>query len=231
MNNMKAIFCKQAKDTMKNKAVLIQFLMFPVISIIMNQTIKVDNLPEGYFIRMFAVMYIGMAPIIAMSSIIAEEREKNTLRVLLMSNVKPGEYLLGTGTYVWIMCMLGAICMGIVGGYGGTDLMNFLILMAVGFIISILLGASIGGFCKNQMVANSMMVPAMLILAFVPMMATFNTTIEKYGQILYSQQIQLFISHINDGKMEMKNYVITGINMVIVLITFVVAYRKNGLDE
>ena len=101
MKHIGAILWKQMKDTLKNKTILIQFLMFPIMTIIMENAIEIENMPEHFFAVLFAVMFIGMAPLTSMSAIISEEKEKNTLRVLLMSNVKPMEYLFGVGVYVW----------------------------------------------------------------------------------------------------------------------------------
>ena len=91
MNNIAAVFKKQIKDTFKNKAILIQFVMFPVLTLIMNEAIQIEEMPKNYFVTMFAAMYIGMAPLTSMAAVIAEEKEKNTLRVLMMSNVRPHE--------------------------------------------------------------------------------------------------------------------------------------------
>ena len=100
MKNIKAIFIKQIKDTLKNKIVLIQFIMFPLFTILMENAVIMQDMPEHFFVTLFAAMYIGMAPLTSMAAIISEEKEKNTLRVLLMSDVKPHEYLLGTGSYI-----------------------------------------------------------------------------------------------------------------------------------
>ena len=106
MTNILAILKKQMKDTFKNKEILIQFILFPVIAIIMENAINIEGMPERFFVTLFATMYIGMAPLTSMAAIIAEEKEKNTLRVLMLSNVKPAEYLMGTGSYIWLICML-----------------------------------------------------------------------------------------------------------------------------
>ena len=79
MNNTIAIIKKQLKDTLKNKTVLIQFIMFPMLTLIMNHTIAIDGMPENFFVNLFATMYIGMAPLTSIAAIIAEEKEKNTL--------------------------------------------------------------------------------------------------------------------------------------------------------
>ena len=89
MRNVGVIIKKQLKDTIKNKTVLIQFIMFPVMTLVMENAIHIKDMPENFFTKLFAVMYMGMAPLTAGASIISEEKEKNTLRVLMMANVKP----------------------------------------------------------------------------------------------------------------------------------------------
>ena len=98
MKNIKAVFMKQMLDTVKNKTVFIQFLMFPIMAVIMENAVKIEDMPEHFFAKLFAVMFIGMAPLSSMSAIISEEKEKNTLRTLMMSSVKPWQDLV-SGTY------------------------------------------------------------------------------------------------------------------------------------
>ena len=83
MKNIKAVFMKQILDTIKNKTVFIQFLMFPIIAVIMENAVKIEDMPEHFFAKLFAVMFIGMSPLSCMSAIISEEKEKNTLRQAL----------------------------------------------------------------------------------------------------------------------------------------------------
>jgi len=46
MKNICAIVSKQIKDTLKNKAILIQFVMLPLIGAIFESTIKLENMPD-----------------------------------------------------------------------------------------------------------------------------------------------------------------------------------------
>ena len=96
---------------------MIQFIMFPLLALVMSQTITIEGMPENFFVNLFATMYIGMAPLTSIAAVIAEEKERNTLRVLMMSNVKPYEYLLGVGSYIWFACMLGAAVICAAGGF------------------------------------------------------------------------------------------------------------------
>ena len=49
INHIGAILWKQLKDTLKNKAILIQFLMFPCMTVIMENTISIDGMQEHFF--------------------------------------------------------------------------------------------------------------------------------------------------------------------------------------
>ncbi len=230
MRNIDAVFNKQLKETLKNKAILIQFLMLPAMAIIMSNFVKIDDMPENFFVKLFSVMFVGMAPLTCMSSIISEEKEMNTLRALLMSNVRPFQYLIGTGLYVWLFCMLGAVAFAICGGYSGFELCLFMTVMAVGIIISELIGAIIGVCSKNQMTATSISVPVMMIFSFMPMIAMFNDTVKKIAYITYSQQLSLIINNIENTDVQYENAIVLGINFVVAVVVFSIMFRKKGLD-
>ena len=197
-NHIWAILWKQLKDTLKNKAILIQFLMFPCMTVIMENTISIDGMPEHFFANLFAIMYVGMAPLTAMAAIIAEEKEKNTLRVLHMCNVNAIEYLLGNAIYIVFICMMGSLVIAFAGGYKENELLAFMLIMFVGHTISMLVGAAIGVFSKNQMMATSLTVPVMMIFSFLPMLSMFNESIKKIAKFFYSEQLYLLPQSIKE---------------------------------
>ena len=229
MRNSKAVFLKQAKDIVKNKTILIQFVMFPVLVIIMENLVVMEDMPEHFFVRLFSSMYIGMAPLVSMAAILAEEKEECTLKMLLMSDVKPAEYLLGTGSCVWLACMAGACVFGVVGEYEGKAFLTFLLIMAVGMIASLLIGAAIGTWSRNQMVATSLGVPVMLVFAFLPMLSMFNETIERVAKITYSEQISILIDGLGQSGAGFENIAIILLNIAAAFGCFVLAYRRCGL--
>ena len=230
MNNIVAIFKKQLKDTLRNKTVLIQFVMFPIITLIMNNTIKMQDMPENFFVNLFATMYIGMAPLTSISSIISEEKEKNTLRVLIMSNVKPYEYILGIGSYVWFACMLGGIVICAAGGYDLQTSIAFMGIMAVGILTSLLIGAIIGIWSKTQMMATSIAVPVMMVFSFVPMLSLFNSTVEKIAKVIYSEQISRMLSQINSLQFNTVNVGVIVTNIFIAAVIFIIIFKKCKLS-
>lgn len=225
-----AIWKKQIKDTLKNKEILIQFVMFPVLAAIMTKSINIDGMPKNYFVSLFATMYIGMAPLTAMAAIISEEKERGTLRVLLMSNVKAGEYLIGTGGYVLMICTFGALFFGVIGGFRGAELAGFVLAMCVGILLSLLLGAAIGVKSKSQMAATSIAVPAMMVLSFLPMLASFNDKVAKVSKYIFSQQCNKIMEGIGVHRAGTESMVILGVNFLLVVVLFVFLYRRYGLE-
>lgn len=228
MNNSMIIIKKQLKDTLKNKTILIQFLLFPMITIIMENTIQMKGMPEHFFTNLFSVMYIGMAPLTSVAAIIAEEKEKNTLRVLLMANVKPWQYLMGVGIYVWSICMIGACVMAT--GLERQDVVVYLLVMAVGFVISILAGACVGIYAKSQMNATSIVMPVMMILSFLPMLAMFNDKIEKVAKYFFTQQLKTCLNDMSVMGHSNETYIVIIVNLLIALIIFGLTFKKKGLE-
>lgn len=112
MESVGMILQKQWKDTWKNKAVLIQFVMFPVLVVIMTKLVKIDGMPKNFFVNLFASMYVGMAPLTSLSAVIAEEKEKNTLRVRR-----------GRGIFFAVMAA-GILASGMIGAVMGVGSRN-----------------------------------------------------------------------------------------------------------
>ena len=222
------IIGKQLKDTLKNKTVLIQFVLFPVLTIIMENTVHLDGMQELFFTKLFSVMYIGMAPLTATASIISEEKEKNTLRVLIMANVRPWQYLLGIGIYVWSACMAGAVVMAT--GFRISEIPFYMLIMGLGFVFSILTGACIGVCAGNQMAATSLVMPVMIILSFLPMLAMFNGTIEKVAGFFYTQQLRMLLERMTFDGLGSGGVAAIIVNGLMAAALFYAAFKRKGLE-
>lgn len=231
MRNIAIVFKKQLKDTIKNKTILIQFIMFPLLTVIMEKAISLPDMPaEHFFSKLFMIMYIGMAPIMSVAAIISEEKEKNTLRPLIASNVKSGEYLIGVGSYVWLICMAGAAVMGLAAGFAARDMVFYMVTAAIGFIISILAGSAIGIYSENQMKATSLVLPVMLVFSFLPMLSMFNDKIAKVARFTYTQQLNSALLNMNLSSLKTADFVIIAVNAVLFLSLFCLAFGKKRLE-
>lgn len=230
MNHIGTILQKQWKDTWKNKTVLIQFLMFPVLGIVMTKIVRIDGMPEHFFVNLFSTMYVGMAPLTSMSAILSEEKEKNTLRVLLMANVTPGEYLAGVGCYVYCACLLGAaVFCALLGGVSVQQGMRFFGIMSAGIFASMTLGAAIGVGSRDQMAATSVTVPVMMVFAFLPMLSMFHDGIARVAKLTYSEQIRILVSGFSQAGGNKAAWAVIAGNVLVFGGLFAVLYRRKGL--
>lgn len=231
LKRVKAVLKKQIIDTLKNRSVLIQFIMFPILGLILTKTIANGNneISSTYFITMFASMFVGMSPAVAMEGIISEEKEKGTLRSLLMANVKPYEYLLGVGFYAFIMCAVGVGILAFAGQYNGTELLKFFTIMSLGILCSMMLGASLGIICKNQMSANSVTLPIAMVFAFMPTIAIFNEHFAKISKFLYTQQVYDIVNNLGQLNISLERLIILSLNFILFLVLFINFYNKKGL--
>ena len=229
LTNLTTIIGKQMKDTLRHKESLIQFILMPIMVIILQNSVQTVDMPKNYFVNIFATMYIGMAPLSIMASIISEEKEKDTLRVLLMHNVKPMEYLLGVGSFILGICMLGVFIFAIVGGYSGMVLLRFILIMVIGIVISIIIGALIGIMCKSQMTATSITVPVMMLVSFLPMLSMFNPTIQKVAWLTYTGQMSEMIDKVEHFALTCENVLVLAVNAVIATVLFIFSFKRSNL--
>lgn len=228
-----AVFMKQVKDTFKNKSTLIQFVMFPLLSLIFTELIAKanPNLPDNYFNILFATIYTGFIPMVTMASIISEEKEKHTLKAMMMANVLPWQYLAGISSFVFLLCSAGSCVFGLIGGYSGMAFVRYMLVMLSGVLASVLLGATFGMLSKNQMTATALAMPVAMITAFLPMIAMFNDKFEKVARMLYTQQISEMLNDISASNLTMMRFFIVGMNLLVFGILFFITYKRKGISE
>ncbi|MBR1598825.1 MAG: hypothetical protein IJ661_07945 [Lachnospiraceae bacterium] len=127
--------------------------------------------------------------------------------------------------------MIGVSIFALCSGFRGTELAAFIIILAIGIMVSEIIGALIGILCGNQMSATSITVPVMMVFSFLPMLSLFNDTIKSISKYTYSQQISLLINNIADKEYYKDGIIIILSNLIIAAILFSMVFRKRGLNE
>jgi len=229
MNNAKAIAVKQAKDLVKNRAVLIQFLIMPVMALILTELVAKGEpeLPDLMFVNMFAAVFVGMIVVTATTGIIAEDREHKSLRFLVMAGVRPGQYLGGVGVVVLGASAIVSVMFGLMGGFTVVEFGKFMVLMLVSSVASMTLGGLIGILSSNQQAATAVAMPVAMVVGFAPMIAMFNEAVKTVFAPLYTMQASLALGDLSAGVG--KPLLIMAANVVVLVVAFGIAYRKTGL--
>lgn len=228
VQNIGALFYKQAKDCLKNLPVLILFFVYPIVALILTQAMKDQPGTGELFVSMFATMHIVFAPIVATSSFISEEKEKNTLRVLIMSNVTLKEYLLSVGGFVLAANLLTGSSFILIGKLSANNILLFVLAMVMGSLISIILGSCIGFFAKNASAANGLAVPIGIFFAFMPMLANFNKGIDAVAKFTYGGQL----SRLMAGKdFNVFSLLVLAANLAILFVISAILYKRSLSEE
>ena len=230
MKNVKAVFLKQVLAFIKTKEMMFQFILYPAVAIVFNFMIGVqEGMPENMFVQMMASVFAGMALINTATAIIAEDRERKSLRLLIMSGVKPQSYLAGICGAIMVGGVFTSLAFAFAGSFSGIELFRFLTIMILGAIASALLGATIGIAAKNQQAAAGLGMPIAMVLGFGPMISVFNETVGRILNPFYTQQINVVINNVAESIF--RPVLIVLCNIVVLTFLFVAVYRKKGLNR
>ena len=246
MNNIKAIFIKQFQSMLKNPVLLGQAILYLIIVVILTffiggppddcyscipayvcEQCLEDNppldTPNPSLTGLFTVMFVGLALVGAASALVIEDKTTQNLRFMSMARVKPGQYMLGTTSAMFVLIFIILILYALSGRYFGVDMLWFMAITMSGAIVSILLGI-VMALSK----APALTTPISLFLGMGPMLSTFNETLARALYFTYTQQINLAVSDLNEDLS--RNFMIIGINGALILLLFVLMYRKGVLE-
>jgi len=257
MKNVNAIFYKQLKDTVKNPATLIQFIIFPLIAFALTLLMNVERMAEEMYAAMpygtdfegilagmlanipnmttmQATVFAGMGLIPIAAGIIAEDIEKKNLRFLSMAGIKPTAYLMGIAGVMLLFSLFTSMAFSIVAGFTGLDFVIYTAAMMSGVAGSIVLGATFGILTKNQQASAGITMPVALILGFGPIMAQMNPTIARYLHFLYTQQLNVVADTLTIGYAGTPLWQSFGIiwaNVAVLTLLFALVFKKKWAVE
>ena len=244
MRNLKAIFKKQLKSTIRNPGILFQFIVFPLLAFLMDIMMVTDfegipqdiadmlaaNMPN--MVTMQATMFAGMGLIMVIAGIVAEDIEKKSLRFLMMAGVKPGAYLLGTSSVIFVVSFFTSVAFSLISEFTGVDFWIFTASLMSGVTGSIIVGATIGILTKNQQAASGLSLPIGLLLGFGPMMAQFNDRVANALHVFYTQQLNVVAAYLTTGGVDTplwQSFAIMWGNVAVLGVLFAIVYKMKGL--
>ena len=169
---MAALLQKDLKMTLINKNTLVMLILPVVFAVLYGYVIPMTQTREStnYIIALCQIMNLAMTPISLLSMMVAEEKEKNTLRTLMLSDVSAEEFLLSKSLVALFLMTIIAIADFLILK-GAPELFAVYLISGTLAAISLLfLGAMIGLLCKDQMATGTLSAPFMihLIAQFLP---------------------------------------------------------------
>lgn len=234
---LSAIMQKEWKDFLRNAQVLVMVLM-PVIFAFVFSKIPVDagEEAEAYiFLVMPVLMALTMTGAFVQAMMIAEEKEKNTLRVLVLSPATSVEVLLGKSVLSFALTLLTiGGCVAVSGQTIGAPLL-FFTMSILSVIVFVALGTVIGLISKSLQDTSITGLPIMFLFLMGPIFSPMlnidwlTTVLNIFPtQHFMDGSEQLFQGgSFSDVKAHMLNI---GIWMVGAFIVSFLVYRKKRFD-
>jgi len=187
MKRVNAIFQKDFKDISRNSAVSVTALMPLILAFVYG---KMDNLTieAHYMIINFSMVTVGS---FVQCSLIAEEKEKNTLRGLMLSPASTLEILGGKSLLSLIASMVMVVIGAFLSGYQPENIFVITVAILLSSFFFIGLGTLLGLFAKSVMEASVIILPFMFIFGFGSMFTMFADKYPILKVIDYTPNMQL----------------------------------------
>ena len=140
-----------------------------LVSLILSLGISLNLCMDGF-------LMVGTA--------IAEEKEKHTLRVLMTSSVTGMQYFIGSILFPFVLMNIINIAVLVISGISMSQVsvVAFLLVSAVASLISCVMGMIVGLCAKNQMNANLISYPLVIVLMMIPMFGNLSEKLHHISQ-------------------------------------------------
>lgn len=175
-----AIFRKEAQDIVTNFNVSFIYIVAIGIVVLFQRTIGGVG---DHFITGFGILFLlAMGGIYVPSMLIAEEREKRTLAVLMLSPASPIEIFVGKGLLTLVSMVLTALAIYLLQGVALGRIPALLFLFVLGVCSCIPLGMVVGMVAPNILSTGLVGMPLYMSLTFLPMFAERGTIVKRLSR-------------------------------------------------
>jgi ABC-2 type transport system permease protein len=229
IRKINALFTKQLKIIMHNPFILVSLFITPLLAVALGRIEPDEGMGFMGLFSLLLMMNTMIGGSFMMSCLIAEEKEKNTLNVLITSTVSVWDFLISNLLVALIFTMgINVFLYLFLGITEYIGLGQFFLISASGAIVAAVLGASLGLGSKNQMTASTLCTP----LLFIPMLPLFlpdNIFTDRVLYYFFTEQIHFMLTDIMDGEFKIYRMAIVAANFIVFSLVFAMLYKKRGL--
>lgn len=239
MRKIRVLFKKDFVDFIKNPSLLICALV-PIFMVLLFRNIMPaalvnQEMGADYFIKLGTLFSITMCGTMVISTSVSEEKEKYTLRTLMLSNVSSGEFFLSKILTGYLITMLTNLIMFFMTGVDIIFLPSYFICATLGTLCVVILGGTIGILARDQMTCGVYQIPVLLLfmlptmlghiskgLAAIAVFTPLNAMMELFG---YTMVGALFTAA------SVKHIIILLFWIIFSFVSFSYVYRRKGVDN
>lgn len=196
IKRLSALFWLRTQILVTNKNILVPVLMPYIMLLLFKFVMKTDGIRGMELMGISFSMSIGMAVGSPISAMISEEKEKHNLTTLLLSGVRPSEYVLSILFYPVLISFANLILFPMITK---TDVSEFVVgysvVMLLTSLASILINLLIGVTSQTQ---SKSQITSMVITMIVSMGPSLSLMNDKVGSILKYSFIGTYIEFFNN---------------------------------
>ncbi|MFN2362893.1 MAG: ABC transporter permease [Halarsenatibacteraceae bacterium] len=234
LKRIQAILIKEVQDIRSNSNIMVMYLMPILFTYIWENFIP--EMPAGFgaaFGLIFLVVMVGMY---VPSMLIAEEKEKNTMEVLMLSPARPIEIFVGKGLLTIFSIIIISFVIALMVGMSPINLLIIIIATTLTSTFAIFVGMIVGLISPNQMSTGVVGLPVYLLLLLIPQLSGMGVTVVDFIARFLPTYYFLNILELTliEGVEISDLYFhlsIISISSVIILGVLLYIYRKKGLLE
>lgn len=209
-------------------------LIFPIIIAVMYRRALKNSSFSSFVLPLCLDMNFLMVGCFVTAMIIAEEKEKNTLRSLMLSPVNVVEFILGKFIISGIVLMVINIIIFFILGIHVTYLVPFIIVTLLTTIVILFLGGLVGLLAKDQMQTGTLGLPYFGILLIIPVLGQTNKNFKIIAELIPTYHSGEAMNKLLNGQclLAAKFNLLALIAWIFIsLLLFIAVYNKNKLDE
>ncbi|WP_427181937.1 ABC transporter permease [Paenibacillus sp. TC-CSREp1] len=187
LKRIQAIFVKDYKEFSRNYALSIM-LTLPILFAIIFRSAG-PNLPGA--IGFLHNLTFVLLTCFAQACLFAEEKERNTLRSLMMTPATPLDVLIGKSTLVFVMSAVVLIISLVIFGYNPPSMWAFVFANILSIILYTALGTICGLYSKTLIDASFSIIPVSILFTGAPWGALLEDNYPFFKVLNYMPSSQL----------------------------------------
>lgn len=232
LKRARAIFVKDYKEFSRNYAISI-IVIFPIIMAFLLRGAGPSL--SGAFALLLNLSFVILT-CLAQACLIAEEKERNTLRSLMMTPATTVDVLIGKSTLVFVMSAVVLAIATYLFGYEPVSIWVFVAVIILSIILYTAAGTICGLFSKTLLEASLSILPVAFVFTGAPSGAFLvdDYPIFKVLEYVPSSQLVHLLGISNTGFTMgdlLKPLLITFVWTVVLTIVSVVLYQRRLKDE
>lgn len=226
-----ALSLKEMQDLRRNGSILSMLAVPLLMTFLWSGPLNMAPEPSFTIGTLFSVVMIG---VYTPAMLLSEEKEKHTLKVLMLSPATPLEILISKGLVTFLCILLVTLLLIPISSASVQNYLLLTLILVLGSAFVILLGFIIGLLAPNQMATGYIGMPVYLLLLLLPMLGQQNAALARLAKFVPSNYIGDGVYRALHGQAMAaagREFLALGVASIVLLGLFVLLYRRHELSD